>query len=113
MTRMFRVMSQQDHPTIVHEYDIIRTTNDEGHEEITLFRSFNDVWADARKGEEVFKIIDDGDGYKFPKKLFTSDVDYCLGAELYIVMAFINKTERMPLFKGTIEEVVVKNNIEI
>jgi len=113
MTRMFRVMGQQDHPTIVHEYDIIRTTNDEGHEEITMFRSFNDVWADGRKGEEVFKIIDDGDGYKFPKKLFSGDVDYCLGAELYIVMAFINKTERMPLFKGTIEEVVIKNNIEI
>jgi len=113
MTRMFRVMNTHDHPTIVHEYDIIRTTNDEGHEEITLFRSFNDVWADGIKGDEVLKIIDTGDGYVFPKKAFSGEVDYSLGAELYIVMTFISKTERMPLFKGTIEEVVVKNNIEI
>ena len=113
MTRMFRVMNTHDHPTTVHEYDIIRTTNDEGHEEITLFRSFNDIWADNKKGDEVLKIIDTGDGYVFPKKVFSGEVDYCLGAELYIIMAFISKTERMPLFKGIIEEVVAKNNIEI
>jgi len=113
MIKMFKVMNTHDHPSIVHEYDIIKTMNDEGNEEITMFRSFNDVWADGKKGEEVIKIIDDGDGYKFPKKLFTSDVDYCLAAELYIIMTFINKTERMPLFKGVIEEVVIKNNIEI
>ena len=113
MTRMFRVMNTHDHPTIVHEYDIIRTTNDEGHEEITMFRSFNDVWADHKRGDEVIKIIDTGDGYIFPKKLIHNEVDYCLGAELYIIMAFINKTERMPMFKGIIEEVVAKNNIEI
>lgn len=113
MTRMYKVFNTHDHPTTVHEYDIIKTTNDEGNEEITLFRSFNDIWAEPRKGDEVIKIIDTGDGYIFPKKLIHNEVDYCLGAELYIIMAFINKTERMPLFKGIIEEVVVKNNIEI
>lgn len=113
MTRLYRVFNTHDHPTTVHEYDIIKTTNDEGHEEITLFRSFNDVWDEHSKGDEVIKIIDTGDGYVFPKKLIHNEVDYCLGAELYIIMAFINKTGRMPLFKGTIEEVVIKNNIEI
>jgi len=113
MTRMFRVMNTNDHPSVVHEYDIIKTTNDEGHEEITMFRSYNDIWSDCKKGDEVIKIIDTGDGYIFPKKLIHNDVDYCLAAELYIIMAFINKTERMPLFKGIIEEVVAKNNIEI
>lgn len=113
MTRMYRVYNTHDHPTTVHEYDIIKSINSDGNEEITLLRSFDDVWAEDRKGDEVIKIIDTGDGYIFPKKLIYNEVDYCLAAELYIIMAFINKTERMPLFKGIIEEVVIKNNIEL
>ena len=113
MIRIYRVMNTHDHPTATHEYDIIKSTNDQGHTEITMFRSFSDIWAENKCGDEVIKIIDDGDGFKFPKKLITGDVDYCLAAELYIVMAFINNTEHMPLFKGTIEEIIKANTFNI
>lgn len=113
MIKMYRVFNTHDHPTTVHEYDIIKSINSDGNEEIVLFRSFDDVWSEDKRGEEIIKLIDTGDAVIYPKKMYTGEVDYAMHAELYILLAFLNKTEHMPLFKGTIEEVVAKNNIEI
>jgi hypothetical protein len=47
-------------------------------------------------------ITDTGDGLILPKKM--NNIDYSKACELYILIAFINKSGRMPLFQGVIEE---------
>jgi len=114
--KFYRVLNTLDYQTenkIVHEYTIAQYMNDNGHEVTALHRSHDDVWAESRRGEEVIKIIDTGDMVIFPKKEFAGDVLYDKFAELFILLTFINKTERMPLFKGTIEEVVPTESFEI
>jgi len=114
--KKYRVFNTHDYKSenrIVHEYDIRVELNNNNHEVTTLSRSLDDVWADGSRGEDLISVIDTGDMIIFPKKMFAGDVDYAAFAELYILLAFINKTQRMPLFKGTIEEVVPKHIIEI
>lgn len=98
---------------IVHEYTITVDMNKNGHEVTTLFRSHEETWSEDNRGEELFNLIDTGDMIIFPKKMFAGDVDYAAFAELYIMMAFINKTEHMPLYQGTIEQVSPTKSINI
>lgn len=90
---------------IVNEYIITVNGNDEGYEEYSLIRTHEEIWSSDIRGEEVLKIIDTGDGYIFPKKMYSKDVDYAIFAELFILMNFINKTGFTPIYTGTIEKV--------
>lgn len=114
--KMYRVLNTLDYQSenkIVHEYTIMKYTNNEGDQVVALHRSHDDVWTESVRGEEIFAIIDTGDNLIFPKKTFNGEVGYDKLAELYIVMHFMNKTERMPLFQGKIEEIVENETIEI
>jgi hypothetical protein len=112
MNKTYRVLNTHDFKSenkIVHEYDIVKRLNDDGFEEITLYRSYEEHWAEENRGERLSTLIDTGDAVIFPKKKYIGEVDYATYAELYILMAFVNKTEHMPLFKGIIEEVTTKS----
>lgn len=98
---------------IVHEYTIMQYMNNNGHEVTALHRSHDDCWAEPRRGEEVIKIIDTGDMVIFPKREFAGDVQYDRYAELFILLSFVNKTEHMPLYQATIEEITPKQSFEI
>jgi len=114
--KKYRVLNTHDYKTenkIVHEYDIIVDMNKNGHEVTTLFRSHEETWSEDNRGEEIVSLIDTGDMMIFPKKEFAGDVDYDKIAELYILLHFINKTERMPMYQGTIEEIIPTHTIEI
>jgi len=111
--RVTNTLDYQSENKIVHEYTIMQYMNDNGHEVTALHRSHDDCWAEGRRGEEVIKVIDTGDMVIFPKKEFAGDVDYDKIAELYILLHFINKTERMPMYQGTIEEIIPTHTIEI
>ena len=114
--RIFKVSNTFDYKSsnqIVHEYTIMQYMNNNGHEVTALHRSHDDVWAENRRGEEIMKLIDTGDMIIYPKKMFTGDVDYAMHAELFILLTFLNKTEHMPLYQGTIEEVIDAKTIEI
>ena len=114
--KMYRVMNTLDYKSenkIVHEYTIMQYMNNNGHEVTALHRSHDDCWAESRRGEEVIKLIDTGDMIIFPKKEFAGDVLYDKFAELHVLLAFLNKTERMPLYQGTIEEITPKQSFEI
>ena len=111
--RVTNTLDYQIENKIVHEYTIMQYMNDNGHEVTALHRSHDEVWAESRRGEEVIKVIDTGDMVIFPKKEFSGDVGYDKIAELYILLHFINKTERMPMYQGKIEEVIPTQTIEI
>lgn len=89
----------------IHEYNITVDMNDNGHEEITLYRSRDEVWSDHVRGEERIKIIDTGNMMVLPKKMFSGDVAYDEFAELFIITSFINKITPMSVYKGRIEEI--------
>jgi len=113
---MYRVINTHDFKAenkIVHEYTIMVYMNNNGHQVTSLHRSHDEVWAEGRRGEEVVKLIDTGDMVIFPKKEFAGDVGYDKLAELHILLAFLNKTEHMPLYQGTIEEIISTQTIEI
>lgn len=113
---MYRVLNThdfRDENKIVHEYTIVVDMNKNGHEVTTLLRSHDDCWAELRRGEEIFSIIDTGDFVVFPKKEFAGDVQYDRLAELFVLLSFINKTEHQPLYKGTIEEIVLVETLDI
>jgi hypothetical protein len=98
---------------VVHEYDIIVDINSNGHEVTTLYRSYDDVWSEHSRGEELISFIDTGDMMVFPKKEFAGDVQYDRFAELYILISFINKTQFLPLYEGRVEEVIPDKSFEI
>jgi hypothetical protein len=114
--KMYRVINTLDYKSEnkeVHEYTIMQYLNDNDHEVTALHRSHDDVWSESRRGEEVIKLIDTGDMVIFPKKEFAGDVQYDKYAELFILLSFVNKTERMPLYQGRIEEIIATETIEI
>jgi hypothetical protein len=78
-----------------------------------LYRSLNDCWSDDRRGEEVITVVDTGDEIIFPEDMFTGEVGYDKLAELYILLAFLNKTEHIPLYKADIEEITPLSSFEI
>jgi len=100
--KVFKVYNTFDYKSQVHEYDIVKSENEKGYEVFTLFKSYDDHWLSHCKGEEVMSITDTGDGLILPKKM--NNIDYSKACELYILIAFINKGGRMPLFQGVIEE---------
>lgn len=117
--KMYRVLNTLDYKSenkIVHEYTISVTTTDEGSV-VTLMRSFDDVWSEHKRGEEVLSLIDTGDCVIYPKQAFSAklsgEVGYDLHAELFILLSFMNKSERMPLFQGIIEEITPSQSFEI
>lgn len=114
--KMYRVMNTHDFKSenkIVHEYTIDVTINNNGHQVTSLNRSFDDCWAEGRRGEHIITLIDTGDGIVFPKKEFTGDVQYDKLAELFILLGFLNKTEHFPLYQGNIEEITPQQSFEI
>jgi len=113
MYRVLNTLDYQSENKIVHEYTIMQYANNDGNTVTALHRSHDDVWTESVRGEEILKIIDTGDELIFPKKVFNGEVGYDKFAELYIVMHFMNKTERMPLFQGKIEEIIPTETIEI
>jgi len=117
--KTYRVLNTHDYKSqnkIVHEYTICVDVTDEG-QVVTLNRSYDGVWSEDRRGEEVISLIDTGDYVIYPKKLFSSkfsgEVGYDLHAELFILLTFMNKSERMPLFQGIIEEITPTQTFEI
>lgn len=108
--KVFKVYNTFDYKSQVHEYDIVKEENDKGHDVFTLFRSYDDHWLSHSKGEELISITDTGDGLIMPKR--KGELDYSQACELYILIAFINKSGRMPLFQGVIEEQPI-NSISI
>jgi hypothetical protein len=113
MYRVINTFDSKSENKEVHEYTIMQYTNDNGHEVTALHRSHDDCWSENNRGKEVIKVIDTGDMVIFPKKEFAGDVDYDKLAELYILLHFINKTERMPMYEGIIEEIIPTKTIEI
>lgn len=112
--KLYKVYNTEESPKkIVHEYTISVTMNNNGHEEISLLRSFDDCWEETHRGEELIKLIDTGDMVVYPKKMYTGDVDYAKHAELFILLSFLTKTEHMPLYQGAIEEVTPGKSFEI
>lgn len=114
--KKYRVLNTHDYKSenkIVHEYDIIVDMNEEGIEVITLYRSHDETWSEHIRGEEIISLMDTGGMIVFPKKKFAGDVEYDKFAELFILLCFLNKTESMPLYKGTIEEVTDIQTYEI
>lgn len=106
--KQYRVFNTEDDIEI-HEYNITVDVNDNGHEEITLYRSRGETWSDNARGEERIKLIDTGNMMVFPKKMFSGDAGYDDFAELFVIMSFINKTSTMRVYKGRIEEVTDKS----
>jgi hypothetical protein len=111
--KKYNVINTEQQNTEVHEYLINIDINLNGHEEITLYRSQNDVWSESARGQEVLKVIDTGDMLVFPKKMFAGDVGYDNFAELHIIMSFMSKESHLPTYKGRIEEVVIGKTYEI
>ena len=111
--KQFRVINLEEDFKEVHEFTITVDMNNNGHEEFTLYRSKSETWSEPHRGEEVLKIIDTGDQYVFPKREFAGDVGYDKFAELFILLNFISKTERMPIYKGRIEEIIPDKTFEI
>ena len=114
--KVYRVSNTFDYKSenkIAHDYTIIQYMNKNGHQVTGLYRSHEEVWVEDRRGEEIIKLVDTGDMIIFPKKEFAGDVGYDKLAELHILLSFINKTERMPLYQGTIEEIIDTKTIEI
>jgi hypothetical protein len=105
--------TEESSKAIIHEYTISVTINDNGHEEITLFRSFDDCWEESHRGQELIKLIDTGDMVVYPKKMYSGDVDYAQHAELFILLSFLNRTEHMPLYQGSIEEITPGKSFDI
>ena len=117
--KTYRVLNTLDYKSqnkIVHEYTICVDVTDEG-QVVTLNRSYDDVWSEDRRGEQVLSLIDTGDYVIYPKQTFSAklsgQVGYDLHAELFILLSFMNKSERMPLFQGTIEEITPSQSFEI
>ena len=104
----YRVMNTFDYLSenkIVNEYLITVNETDDGCEEYVLSRTHEEIWDSSVRGQEILRIIDTGDGYISPKRIFAKDVDYAIFAELFILMNFINKTSFTPIYKGTIEKI--------
>jgi hypothetical protein len=114
--KMYKVLNTQDYKSenkIVHEYTIMQYMNSNDHEVTALHRSHDDVWEQSHRGEEIMKVIDTGDMMIYPKRMYAGDVDYAAHAELFILLSFLNKTERMPLYEGNIEEFTPQPSFEI
>jgi len=111
--KQYRVINTETPNREVTEYVITDTINANGHQEITLSRSYDENWSEDCRGEERIKFIDTGDMVVFPKKMFAGDVGYDNFAELFILLSFISKTEHMPLYKGRIEEIKPNQSFEI
>ena len=109
---MYRVFNTESNNSI-YEYDILVNTNDEGHTVYTLLRSDGDCWSHYAKGEELITITDTGNGMIYPKKTFIKEVGYDEITELFILLSFINKKERMFLYQGRIEKVEPENIMHI
>lgn len=93
-----------------HEYDIHVEQTNRGIK-YSLIRSKAEHWSDSAKDKKVCAIIDSGDGIRLSKHI-TEDLGYDTAAELFILMAFINKQGlHNCFFMGTVEE--VKSIVEI
>jgi hypothetical protein len=110
--RKFRVYDTFNGGGEVYDYDVTIEDTDKG-DKYTLYRSNGGNWSDHCKGEEIFFLLDTGNGVIFPKNIFSKDVDYHNLAELFVLLSVINKTDRSPIYGGRAEEVIESNNFNI
>jgi len=111
--RKFRVYNTFDQKNSqIHDYDVTIETTDKG-EKITLYRNNGGDWADDCKGEEIFSLLDTGNGVIFPKNIYSKEVIYSNVAKLFVVLSVINKTDRAPIYGGRVEEVIESVNFNI
>jgi hypothetical protein len=110
--RKFRVYDTFNGGGETHDYDVTIEDTDKG-DKYTLFRSNCGNWSDECKGEEIFSLLDTGNGVIFPKNIFSKDVDYHNLAELFVLLSVINKTDYTPIYGGRVEEVIESINFNI
>lgn len=83
-----------------YEYDIYVENTDEG----TVYRMYysnNETWSEHVRGALIYRVVNDGNSYKFThNKIPKKELDYAQAAELYVLMSFMNKLEGM--FTGDI-----------
>ena len=114
MKREFKIINTFDEvgeKLLIHDYTIVMddTKNETA---FTLYRSNNSEWSSKCRGKKCFKIIDDGNGLIFPKKLSSKRLEYIEAAELLISLHFINKIDSS-LYQGYYEEVITTKRIDI
>ena len=97
---------------VEHEYDITVNEKDNGKVVYKLIRSRDGRWSDTHKGITVLKIVNTGNGYKFPGGI-SKHLEYDETAELYILLRFINDYEDGGMFPGNIETTVTIKNTEL
>lgn len=85
-----------------HEYDVYVETTDVGVV-YKMYASYADRWSEHYRGKLLLSITDDGDEYKFSRKL-PQKMDYNAAAELFLLLNFINCIDKS-MFKGEIVEV--------
>lgn len=110
--RKFRVYDTFNGGGEVHDYDVTIEDTDKG-DKYTLYRSNGANLSDECKGEEIFSLLDTGNGIVFPKKIYTKDVYYHNLAELFVLLSVMNKTDRFPIYGGRVEEVLESVNFNI
>jgi hypothetical protein len=110
--RKFRVYDTLNGDGETHDYDVSIEDTDKGQKN-TLYRSNGGDWASDCRGEELFSLLDTGNGIIFPKNIFSKDVDYHTLAELFVLLSVINKTDRSPIYGGRAEEVIESTNFNI
>ena len=110
--RKFRVYDTFNGDGEVYDYDVTIEDTDKG-DKYTLFRSNGGNWSDDCRREEIFSLLDTGNGVIFPKNIYTKEVNYSQLAELFVVLSVINKKDRTPIYGGRVEEVIESNNFNI
>jgi hypothetical protein len=100
MSKKYLIIDTNDEG-FAHDYDIIISDTDQGTV-YTMYRS-KSYWSDNKKGEKVMEVLDNGDGVVF-KPRFGKEMDYTELSELYVMLMFISKTGRLPIYEGEIIE---------
>lgn len=91
-----------------HEYDLTTELTDEG-EVFSLFLSNGEQWSSDVRGQLELKMVDDGNGVKFDRKL--KNIDYSLVLYLRIILSFQHQTERGALDREKYRVVEITNEI--
>jgi hypothetical protein len=111
--RKFKVYNTFDQKSSqIHDFDVTIEDTDKG-DKYTLYRSNGGDWVDDCKGEELFSLLDTGNGVIFPKNIYSKEVHYCEMAELFVLLSVINKIEDVPIYGGRVEEVIESVNFNI
>ena len=100
MSKKYLIIDTNDEG-FAHDYDVIISDTDEGTL-YTMYRS-KTYWSDEKKGEKIMEVLDNGDGVVF-KPRTCKELDYSELSELYVMLTFMSKTGRLPIYEGEIIE---------